>query len=167
VTSDVFLGFETWGSWQRGDQPHGELVQIQDPVRGGAYAAKLVYDFPASGEDYVVFVQPQALPGEPNRFAAWVYGDGSGHFLNVWIPDAQDEMWSVNLGTVTHVGWQRMSGSLAPGLEWPNGRISGPDNGAVDYPVSFYALILDRPETGPLQGEVVLDEIEYGTGDVP
>lgn len=167
VTSGVFLGFETWGSWQRGDQPHGELVQIQDPVRGGAYAAKLVYDFPASGEDYVVFVQPQALPGEPNRFAAWVYGDGSGHFLNVWIQDAQDEMWSVNLGTVTHVGWQRMSGSLAPGLEWPNGRISGPDNGAVDYPVSFYALILDRPETGPLQGEVVLDEIEYGTGDVP
>ena len=160
VTIGGTIGFETWGTWRRGDQPNGELVQTQDQVRVGTYAAKLTYAFPSSGDDYVVFVQPQALAGEPDRISVWVYGDGSGHFLNVWVQDAQEEIWSVNLGTVGAAGWAQMTGTLAPDLEWPNGRISGPDNGAVDYPVRFYALVLDRPGTGALQGEIILDEIE-------
>jgi hypothetical protein len=142
-------------------------VQTQEQVKGGAYAAKLVYDFPSSGEDYVVFVQPRAISGQPNRFAAWVYGDGSGHFVNLWIQDAESEIWSVNLGTVGSAGWQRLTGSLTPGLDWPNGRLSGPDNGLIDYPVTFYALVLDRPGAGALQGEIVLDEIEAWRGEVP
>jgi eukaryotic-like serine/threonine-protein kinase len=167
VATGALIGFETWGTWRRGDQPYGELVQVQDPVRGGSHAAKLTYDFPASGEDYVVFLQRRAISGEPNRFSAWVYGDGSGHFLNLWIQDAQDEVWSVSLGMVGSAGWQQMTGSLAPGLAWPNGRISGPDNGTVDYPVRFYALILDRPGAGALKGEIVLDEIEAWQGEIP
>jgi hypothetical protein len=160
------VGFEQWGSWRRGDEPYGELTQTQAQVKGGAYAAKLSYDFPAVENDYVVFMQSRAIGGEPNTFAAWVYGDGSGHFLNLWIMDAQDEIWSVHLGKVGGTGWRQMSGSLAPGLPWPAGHVTGPDNNAVDYPVRFYALVLDRPGAGAQQGTIYIDEITAWAGNV-
>ncbi len=123
------------------------------------YAGKLTYDFPAVADDYVVFVQPHPVGGQPDTFSAWVYGDGSGQYLNLWIADAQDELWSVHLGSVGGAGWKQMSGKLAPGLGWPSGHVSGPDNGVVDYPVRFYAIVLDRPADNPSQGTVYIDEI--------
>ena len=71
-----------------------------EKVRSGSYAAKLRYDFPVTDEDYVVFVRSLSLAGQPNAVGAWVYGDGSGHYLNVWIQDNLNEIWSVHLGRV-------------------------------------------------------------------
>jgi len=98
--SGALVTFEEWGSWRRGDQPHGELTQTQEQVQSGRYAAKLRYNFPGTSEDYVVFIRSLSLAGQPNAVGAWVYGDGSGHYLNVWIQDAQNEIWSVHLGRV-------------------------------------------------------------------
>lgn len=147
------------GTWRRGDQPYGELSQTQEQVYGGSYAAKLNYNFPGTGDDFVVFSQPRNLASTPNMFSAWVYGDGSGHFVNLWIQDAQNQIWSVHLGRVGAAGWKQMSGSLVPGKPWPDGHVSGPDNGVVDYPVKFYALVLDRPDRGSLTGHVYIDDI--------
>jgi hypothetical protein len=141
------------------------LFQTQAQVQGGTYAAKLTYNFPAVEKDYVVFMQSRSIAGQPNTFAAWVYGDGSGHFLNLWIMDVQNEIWAVHLGKVGGTGWRQMTGNLAPGLPWPAGHVTGPDNGVVDYPVRFYALVLDRPGTGAQQGEIYIDEITGWAGD--
>jgi len=157
--SGALFTFEEWSSWRRGDQPYGELTQTQEQVHTGNYAAKLSYDFPATEEDFVVFVHSVSLAGQPNRVGAWVYGDGSGHYLNVWVQDVQQENWSVHLGRVGGPGWQQMVGSLDPSLPWPSGHISGPDNGRIDYPVSFYALVLDRPGKGPQSGQIYIDDI--------
>ncbi|MBN1250171.1 MAG: hypothetical protein JXC32_21080 [Anaerolineae bacterium] len=157
------MSFETWGTWRRGDEPYGELTQTQEQVKGGQYAAKLVYQFPAVANDYVVFTQSRAVSGQPDTFSAWVYGDGSGQYLNLWIRDAQGEIWSVHLGTVGTAGWRQMVGRLAAGLPWPSGHIGGPDNGIVDYPVQFYALVLDRPAANPAQGTIYVDEIGAST----
>ena len=151
--------FEQMGTWQRGDQPYGELSQTQEQVHGGSYAAKLNYDFPGTGDDFVVFSQFRYLAGTPNMFSAWVYGDGSGHFVNLWIQDAQNEVWAVHLGRVGTAGWKQMSGSLVPGKPWPDGHVSGPDNGVIDYPAKFYALVLDRPDVGPQTGRIYIDDI--------
>jgi serine/threonine protein kinase len=157
--SGALITFEQWPAWQRGDQPYGELTQSQEQARSGRYSAKLRYNFPAAGDDYVVFVHPMSLAGQPNTIGAWVYGDGSGHYVNVWVQDAQNEMWSVHLGRVGDARWQQMAGTLAPNLPWPSGHVSGPDNGVVDYPVRFHALVVDRPGSGPQSGQIYIDDV--------
>jgi len=158
-TSGALITFEQWGTWRRGDQPYGELTQTQEQAHSGLYAAKLNYDFPVTEEDFVVFVHPLGLAGQPDTVGAWVYGDGCGHYLNVWVQDAQGENWSVHLGRVGGSGWRQMAGTLDASLPWPSGHISGPDNGVIDYPVRFYALVLDRPGGGPQSGEIYVDDI--------
>jgi len=164
--SGALLTFEQWGAWRRGDQPYGELTQSEEQAKSGRYAAKLRYDFPVTDEDYVVFVHPMELAGQPNKVAAWVYGDGSSHYVNVWVQDAQDEMWSVYLGRIGSPGWRQMAGTLAPNQPWPSGHLSGPDNGVVDYPVRFHALVVDRPGSGPRSGQIYIDDVSVWRGEV-
>jgi len=169
ITSGVLVSFEEWGTWKRGRQANGELEQTQEQVKAGRYAAKLSYRFPSFGEDFVVFVRQIPIGGTPGALSAWVYGDGSGHLLNGWIQDAEGEVWSVHLGRVGAGGWQQMRGRIAPDLPWPSGRVFGPDNGKIDYPVRFYGLVLDRPDRGPLTGHIYLDDISVlaSSAEVP
>jgi len=157
--SGALINFEQWGAWRRGDQPYGELTQSQEQAHSGSYAAKLRYDFPATSDDYVVFVRPIGLAGQPDSVGAWVYGDGSGHYLNAWVQDNQNEIWSVHLGKVGGSGWRQMAGRLDPSLDWPSGHISGPENGVVDYPVTFYGLVLDRTGSGSRSGQIFIDDV--------
>jgi serine/threonine protein kinase len=165
-TSGALIDFEQFGTWRRGDQPYGQLTQTREQVKTGSYAAKLSYNFPASGDDYVVFLRTLNLAGRPNTFGAWVYGDGSGHLLTLWVQDAQNQVWSVYLGKVSSAGWKQMVGTLAPNLAWPSGHISGPDNGVIDYPVRFHALVLDRPG-GAQNGQIYIDDISAWQGTAP
>lgn len=158
-SSGVLFSFEQWSAWRRGDQPSGELAQTQEQVKSGSFAAKLSYRFPESGDDFVVFVNVVRLNGAPNTISAWVYGDGSGHLVNAWIQDAQNQVWSIHLGRVGPEGWQQMTGTIDASRPWPSGPVSGPDNGAIDYPIRFYAIVLDRPGSGPTQGAIYLDDI--------
>lgn len=152
------------GSWQRGDQAYGEFVQTNEQVRSGSYAAKLSYAFPGGSSDFVVFMQTRSVSGQPNRIGAWVYGDGSRNFVNIWLQDAQNEIWQFTLGRVSSAGWRQMVGTIDPNLPWPTDHISGPSNGIVDYPVSFYALVLSRPD-GATSGQIYVDDISLWWSD--
>lgn len=162
--SGALIDFEQWGTWRRGDQPYGELSQTESQVHSGRYAAELRYDFPATDDDFVVFVRPVSLAGQPNKFSAWVYGDGSGNYLNIWVEDAQGETWAVHLGRIGGAGWQFMAGTLSPDLAWPSGHVYGPDNGTIDYPVRFYALVLDRVGSGSRTGRIMIDDVSASRG---
>jgi hypothetical protein len=157
----MVLSFEQWGRWKRGDQPYGELTQTEEQVQSGNYAAKLAYDFVDATDDFVVFLNPLAIEGQPTAIEAWVYGDGSGHYVNVWIQDADGQVWSVHLGPVGLGSWQKLVGTIDPNRSWPSGHVSGPDNGQIDYPVRFYGIVLDRPDTGPRTGQVYIDDILF------
>lgn len=156
----VFYNFEQPGNWQRGDEDNGTFVQSSAQAHDGTYSGELAYDFSSSGNDYVVFLHNQALSGEPEGISAWVYGDGSGHFLNVWFRDADGQTWQMNFGQVAHTGWRQMVAVLDPNASWPAGHISGTDNGAIDYPVSFQGLVLDDGEDS-FQGEgsIYIDDL--------
>jgi len=162
--SGALFTFEQWAPWRRGDQPYGELTQTQEQVRSGSHAAKMRYDFPATEDDFVVFVRQVGLAGQPDSVGAWVYGDGSGHYLNSWIEDAQGEIWSVNLGQLGAPGWQQLVGRVDPGRTWPSGHVAGPENDVVDYPIRFYALVLDRAGSGPSTGQIYLDDVSVWKG---
>jgi hypothetical protein len=153
-------GFEEFGTWKRGDQPYGTFTQSSEQVHGGAHAGKLAYDFPSSGNDFVVFLQTHPLGGQPNQINAWVYGNGSKHYLNVWIADAAGETWQFPLGQVQHTGWQQMAAWLDPAAPWPAGHIGGPSNGVVDYPINFRALVLDDiPDSFTGSGAIYVDDL--------
>jgi serine/threonine protein kinase len=160
--------FETMGTWRRGDEPNGTLVQSSEQVHTGAYAGKLTYRFTTVGNDYVVFLQSHLLSGTPNRITAWVYGDGAGHFLNVWIQDNAGQVWQAPLGQVTHTGWQQMTARLDTSQDWPWGHIAGPDNGQIDYPISFHGLVLDdTPDPFVGSGTVYLDDLRTDSQAAP
>jgi len=153
------------GTWRRGDEPYGEFTQSQEQVHSGAYSGKLTYNFPAVSNDFVVFMQTHNLGSQANTIGAWVYGDGSRNFLNVWIRDAEGQIWAIPLGRVGRAGWQQMIGTLTLGQDWPFGPISGPDNGVIDYPVSFYALVLDRADNSTAaSGQIYVDDISAWKG---
>ncbi len=175
VTSDqppaplgIFQDFESESAWKRGDQPYGQFSRASTQVHSGSYAGQLSYNFPTADNDYVVFLQSRLLAGRPNAISAWVYGDGAGHFLNVWLKDDKGQMWQMSFGQVKHTGWQEMTTFLDPGQPWPSGHISGPNNGAIDYPISFQALVLDDgSDNYSGSGTIYIDDLNSQEGAAP
>jgi hypothetical protein len=164
----VFQDFESASTWKRGDQPYGQFTRSSTQVHSGSYAGQLTYNFPSVDNDYVVFIQSRRLAGRPNAISAWVYGDGASHFLNVWLKDANGQTWQMSFGQVKHTGWQEMTAFLDPGQPWPSGHISGPNNGAIDYPISFEALVLDDgSDTYSGSGTIYIDDLNSQEGAAP
>jgi hypothetical protein len=156
----IFQDFETQSAWKLGDQAYGELTRSSKQVFSGKGSGQLSYNFPTSDNDYVVFRQSRPLAGRPTAISAMVFGDGAGHFLNLWIKDANGQSWSMSCGQVKHTGWQEMIAFLDPDQPWPSGHISGPDNGIIDYPISFEAIVLDdSSDSYSGRGVIYLDDL--------
>ncbi len=156
----VFQDFEQAGGWQRGNEPNGELSRVNTQAHSGNYAGRLSYNFPSAGNDYVVFLQSRPLAGDPNAISVWVYGDNSGHYLNLWLKDARGQTWQMSFGQIDHTGWRELTAILDPGQPWPAGHVSGPDNGVIDYPITFQALVLDdAPDSYSGSGTIYLDDL--------
>jgi hypothetical protein len=162
----IFQDFESNSSWQRGDEANGEFTRSTSQVYQGTYAGQLSYNFATSGNDYVVFLQSRQLAGTPSAILANIYGDGSGHFLNVWIKDVQGQSWQMSFGRISHTGWQQMSAGLSPDQPWPSGPISGADNGQIDYPISFQGIVLDdAPDSFNGRGTIFIDDLTSRSGE--
>jgi hypothetical protein len=167
---DVLEDFESVGAWQRGDQPYGSLQSSSENVRSGVRSGKLSYDFPATSDNYVVFSARPALAmsGRPTGITAWVFGNASGHFLNAWVLGSDGEVRAYTFGQINHTGWQQMTAWLNDVRSWPNGHISGLDNGKLDFPARLYALVLDGvPDGVASRGAIFLDDIGVTAGAAP
>ena len=74
----------------------------------------------------------------------------------------------MTMGTVDHTGWQEMIAFLDPGQPWPSGHISGSNNGAIDYPITFQALVLDdTSDNYSGQGTIYIDDLNSQEGYTP
>jgi hypothetical protein len=158
--------FEQFGSWRHGDEPNGELTQSSEQVHSGQSSARLAYNFPTAGNDYVVFLPPApiAIGGSPGSLGLWLYGDGSGHALNVWLRDSQNEVLQFRIGPVGASGWNYVSTPLTGQVD-PGNIISGQANGQLDFPVSLTALVLDDdPNTSIGSGVIYLDDMVATSG---
>jgi hypothetical protein len=70
---------------------------------------------------------------------------------------------SYTFGQIRHQGWQQMTAWFDEQRGWPNGHISGPDDGRLGFPASLYALVLDGvPDGQASSGTIYLDEV-FGT----
>jgi serine/threonine-protein kinase len=168
----VVLDFENFGTWKRGNEPYGTFTQAKDQVHGGSASANLTYNIPQVDKHYVVFNRAPAAPigGQPDSLSMWVYGDGSGHFLNTWIKDSAGEVRQFTFGNVTHTGWQPMTLKLDTAAPWPQAHIGGADNGRLDFPISLQGLVLDAvPRAGAscYSGTIYLDDLVAQAGGSP
>jgi eukaryotic-like serine/threonine-protein kinase len=164
----VVVDFENFGTWKRGNEPYGTFTQARDQVHGGSASANLTYNIPQVDKHYVVFsrVPPAPIGGQPDALTMWVYGDGSGHFLNAWIKDSQGETRQFTFGQVGHTGWQPMTLKLDTAAPWPQAHISGPDNTRLDFPISLQGLVLDvvpRAGASSYSGSIYLDDLVAGS----
>jgi hypothetical protein len=164
----TFNDFETPSAWRRGDEPNGAFERSAVEAYDGDYAGKLDYNFSTLNNDYVVFLWSQSLGGRPNQITAWINGDGAGHFLNIWVRDSAGETWQFSFGQIKHTGWQQMTAFLSPDQPWPAGHIDGPDNGVIDYPISFQALVLDDgSDDFSGSGTIYIDDLASAEGSAP
>jgi serine/threonine-protein kinase len=157
----LVFDFERDVLWKRGDQPYGTLQRSAEQVKAGAAAGKLSYDFAAVPDNYVVLMpQPAPALGNATGVVAWVHGDGSGHMLNAWVRDSGGEVRSYTFGRISHSGWAPMTAWFDDQAGWPNGHISGSDNGRLDPPSTLTALVLDAvPDGQASRGAIYIDEV--------
>jgi hypothetical protein len=159
------FSFDYFGAWRRGDQPNGELVPSDERARSGM-AARLSYSFPGAGNDYVVFVRdrPIDIPDQTYALGLWVYGDGSGNQIKLWLRDAQGELLQYQLGAAGAPGWRFLQAQLA-GTQPDWNRVSKGGNGQLDFPASLYALVVDdAPDSFAGGGTIYLDDLTALSG---
>ncbi|NHZ72162.1 MAG: protein kinase [Aquificales bacterium] len=153
------MGFDSFGTWIRGNEPNGSFTQSTTQAHSGSSSGKISYDFTSDDNDYVVFMQSNPIAGEPTALQIWVYGDGKGHYLNAWILDREGQTWQVPFGKINHTGWKQMTGYIDTSQDWPWQHISGPKNDKVDYPISFRGFVLDDTNNAfNDSGDIYLDD---------
>ncbi|MDQ2998788.1 MAG: glycosyl hydrolase [Chloroflexota bacterium] len=160
-TRTSVLDFETFGAWRRGDQPNGTLTASGAQAHSGHTAAQLTYSFPSSGNDYVTFRRDRAaaIPGEPYALGLWVYGDGSGHTIKVWLRDAKGEVLQFALGTVGPRGWRLIQAPIG-GTAGSWNRITKNGNGRLDFPAHLDSIVLDDGDDRFIgAGTILLDDL--------
>ncbi|MFT5197219.1 MAG: hypothetical protein ACI85U_004260 [Candidatus Promineifilaceae bacterium] len=171
VGNGLPIEFEAGSAWGIGREKNGSFQTSTVRSHSGGSSGRLDYTFSTEFNDYVVFLQLNSVSGTPNTISVWVYGDGSGHFLNAWIRDSNQQIWQVPMGQVFHTGWRKMTGAIQVGQDWPWSHISGPNNDKIDYPITFYSLVFDdynNAYTG--DGTIYIDDIETSTqnlADIP
>lgn len=123
----------------------------------GNYSGRLSYNFTTSGNDYVELRNRILLIGKPTSIGLWVYGDNSGHILRSRFLDANNEMYQPTYGKINWTGWKYAEMRMDNPTQ---GHWGGDGNGAIDYPISFYGLVLDDyPETFSGNGTVYFSEL--------
>ncbi len=156
----TLLDFDTMDAWQRPVQPNGTFQQ------SGVRTARLQYHFSTPHNDYVAFVRDEAilLQGTPLALGVWVYGDGSGHKLNVWLRDATGEMLHLTLGVVGAPGWQFISSPISSAI-YTNAGTEANLHLNIHVPVYVEALILDDfADEYVGSGTIYLDDFSVITG---
>ena len=167
VRPGLIFDFERAYTWKPG-HPYGTLTRSTEQAKNGSSSGLLQYNFPAVADEFIDLLPQPALtiPGQATGITAWVYGHGSGHFLNAWVQDADGERRAYTFGKVQHQGWQQMTAWLDETYGWPNGHIDGPDDGRLRYPIKLNALVLDWvPEGQDRSGVIYVDDI-FSTQDV-
>jgi polysaccharide biosynthesis protein PslG len=147
--------------------PQGKpaIVGSTAQVRSGSGSIAISYQFTSGDNDYVAFPRNPAtpLPGGTTRLGLWVYGNGSGHMLQIRVQDQENEVLQYRLGYIGAAGWQFLSASLTGEVEQGN-RITG-GNGRLDGALRLKELIVDDdPNTATGSGTFYADELTAFTG---
>lgn len=163
----AILAFEppSFGDWKRGSQTWGTFTQSREQAYTGQFAGKFEYAIPKVPpiDSYFVFQRAVPIPDQPNAFQIWVYGDGEGNFLNIWVRDKNDRKWQFTFGRVNHnQTWQQMTAQISVAPGWPNEIVDGKPapTGGIAYPLRLDALVIDGVDAElPSSGVIYVDDL--------
>lgn len=169
MPSQIVLSFDDASGWGRPYPPDKPAITASSAqVHSGSASGQITYQWTSGGNDYVAFPRSVAtpLPANTTKLGLWVYGDGSGHILQVRIQDGQGEVLQYRLGFLGTAGWQFLSTSLMGEVEQGN-RITG-GNGRLDGNVQLKELVIDdHPDTATGSGTFWIDDLTaYMGGEV-
>lgn len=131
----------------------------------GKQSAELHYKFERiSGLQYLEVIIPHKLAEKPRRISAAVRGDGSGNIVRIRFVDANGEWHQYDLGVLHFRGWR----ILWTHLDTPHGHWGGDGNGRLDFPITFFSIVLDSL-VRPSEGVVAFDAVtaNYSEGAKP
>ena len=164
VTFDDSTAWLTAGNAQATVKKGSEPSQVYE----GDSSLQVSYNFATLDDDYVFLSQLNSIEGSPDAFQVWVYGDGSGNFLNGLLIDRDNEIWQLPFGQIFHQGWRQMTGYVLEDQAWPWGILANPANGQVNYPIRFLGFVLsDYADQFIGEGTIFLDQLTASSGNGP
>lgn len=160
-TRTTFMDFESPSVWWDVTDTPGSIGLTDTIAYAGRSSALLSYTFSSPGPESIAFTRarPTPIPGAPYGLGVWVYGDGSGNTLKVWLRDAEDEVLQYTLGTLGPAGWRLLQAPLGGSVpEWD--RLSAGGNGKLDFPARLMGVAIDdAPDTFAGSGAIYLDNM--------
>jgi exopolysaccharide biosynthesis protein len=83
---------------------------------------KLSYDFSLSTGTRAAYADPPAwiaVPGQPQAFGMWIYGNGKGEWARLHLHDALDQQHVLSGPLVTWTGWRYVEMAVPAGVQYP------------------------------------------------
>ncbi len=143
--------------------PQSQLKLSEKNPFEGKRCAELHYKFEKiSGLQYLEVITPHKLTEKPRRISVAVRGDGSGNIVRIRFVDANGEWHQYDLGVLHFRGWR----VLWTHLDTPHGHWGGDGNGRLDFPITFFSIVLDSP-VRPSEGMVAFDAVTVYYGEEP
>ncbi|MFD0869953.1 SpoIID/LytB domain-containing protein [Paenibacillus residui] len=106
-----------------------ELSSRPNPVRVGAHAVKLTYDFTGTSGTSAAYINfrengaaGRTLEDYPIKLGLWVYGDGNKHWLRGQIQDGNGTKKPIDFtgsGQLNWVGWKYVTADIPAGMPLP------------------------------------------------
>lgn len=148
----------------------GMQIQLKSQLRlsekdafEGKRCAELHYKFEqVSGLQYLEVIAPHKLTEKPRKVSVAVRGDGSGNIVRIRFVDANGEWHQYDLGVLHFRGWK----VLWTHLDTPHGYWGGDGNGRLDFPITFFSIVLDSL-VRPSEGVVAFDAVTVYYGEEP
>ena len=109
---------------------------------------KMAYDFSTSTATRAAYADPPQyiqVPGQPQAFGMWIYGNGTGEWPSLHLVDAQGTSTILRTDLITWTGWRYVEMAVPAG---------------VTYPLSirrFY--VAETRPTAAYKSEVIIDDI--------
>ena len=143
--------------------PQSQLRLSEKDAFEGKKCAELHYKFEqVSGLQYLEVIAPHKLTEKPRKISVAVRGDGSGNIVRIRFVDANGEWHQYDLGVLHFRGWK----VLWTHLDTPHGHWGGDGNGRLDFPITFFSIVLDSL-VRPSEGIVAFDAITAYYGEEP
>jgi len=162
----VIENFEQPAEFRLGGErvhPQSQLRLSEKDAFEGKRCAELHYKFEqVSGLQYLEVIAPHKLTEKPRRISVAVRGDGSGNIVRVRFVDANGEWHQYDLGVLHFRGWR----VLWTHLDTPHGHWGGDGNGRLDFPITFFSIVLDSL-VRPSEGTVAFDAVTVYYGEEP
>lgn len=124
-------------------------IEKRNTKKGNAVKLKYFFagDTDATQGAYIQFTNPIKIPNDPKKIGAWVYGDGSEHWLRGRVTDETGTQYNITFSyEIDWTGWKYVEAELPAGIQ-----------GLVSLDRIYVVTLRNE---NPTTNEIIVDEIQ-------